>query len=221
MKPQIAPSLLSADFVHMERELEWFNNSSAELLHYDVMDGVFVPNFSFGWTVLQSIAPALKKPVDVHLMCMRPEKWIPVLKELPVRYMTVHQEVVYHLHRMVDQIHEAGLKAGVALNPATPITTLEEILPMLDLVLIMTVDPGFGGQKFIESSVDKVRRMRKMIDDCGSHALIEVDGGVTLETAPRLIEAGVDILVSGSGVFKAKDPIAMVDAIRNCYDKKQ
>lgn len=219
MKPQIAPSLLSADFVHMERELEWFNNSSAELLHYDVMDGVFVPNFSFGWTVLQSIAPALKKPVDVHLMCMRPEKWIPVLKELPVRYMTVHQEVVYHLHRMVDQIHEAGLKAGVALNPATPISTLEEILPMLDLVLIMTVDPGFGGQKFIESSVDKVRRLRKMIDDCGSHALIEVDGGVTLETAPRLIEAGVDILVSGSGVFKAKDPIAMVDAIRNSCEK--
>lgn len=219
MKPQIAPSLLSADFVHMERELEWFNNSSAELLHYDVMDGVFVPNFSFGWTVLQSIAPALKKPVDVHLMCMRPEKWIPVLKELPVRYMTVHQEVVYHLHRMVDQIHEAGLKAGVALNPATPISTLEDILPMLDLVLIMTVDPGFGGQKFIESSVDKVRRMRKMIDDCGSHALIEVDGGVTLQTAPRLIEAGVDILVSGSGVFKAKDPIAMVDAIRNCCEK--
>lgn len=219
MKPQIAPSLLSADFVHMEHELEWFNNSSAELLHYDVMDGVFVPNFSFGWTVLQSIAPALKKPVDVHLMCMRPEKWIPVLKDLPVRYMTVHQEVVYHLHRMVDQIHEAGLQAGVALNPATPISTLEEILPMLDLVLIMTVDPGFGGQKFIESSVDKVRRMRKMIDESGSHALIEVDGGVTLQTAPRLIEAGVDILVSGSGVFKAKDPIAMVDAIRNCCEK--
>lgn len=219
MKPQIAPSLLSADFVHMEHELEWFNNSSAELLHYDVMDGVFVPNFSFGWTVLQSIAPALKKPVDVHLMCMRPEKWIPVLKELPVRYMTVHQEVVYHLHRMVDQIHEAGLKAGVALNPATPISTLEEVLPMLDLVLIMTVDPGFGGQKFIESSVDKVRRLRKMIDESGSHALIEVDGGVTLETAPRLIEAGVDILVSGSGVFKAKDPIAMVDAIRNCCER--
>lgn len=219
MKPQIAPSLLAADFVHMERELEWFNNSSAELLHYDVMDGVFVPNFSFGWTVLQSIAPALKKPVDVHLMCMRPEKWIPVLKDLPVRYMTVHQEVVPHLHRMVDQIHQAGLQAGVALNPATPISTLEEILPMLDLVLIMTVDPGFGGQKFIESTVDKVRRMRKMIDDCGSHALIEVDGGVTLDTAPRLIEAGVDILVSGSGVFKAKDPIAMVDAIRNCCEK--
>lgn len=220
MKPQIAPSLLSADFVHMEHELEWFNNSSAELLHYDVMDGVFVPNFSFGWTVLQSIAPALKKPVDVHLMCMRPEKWIPVLKDLPVRYMTVHQEVVYHLHRMVDQIHEAGLQAGVALNPATPISTLEEILPMLDLVLIMTVDPGFGGQKFIESTVDKVRRMRKMIDESGSHALIEVDGGVTLQTAPRLIEAGVDILVSGSGVFKAKDPIAMVDAIRNCCENK-
>lgn len=219
MKPQIAPSLLAADFVHMERELEWFNNSSAELLHYDVMDGVFVPNFSFGWTVLQSIAPALKKPVDVHLMCMRPEKWLPVLKELHVRYMTVHQEVVPHLHRMIDQIHEAGMQAGVALNPATPISTLEEILPKLDLVLIMTVDPGFGGQKFIEFSVDKVRRLRKMIDDRGCNALIEVDGGVTLETAPRLIEAGVDILVSGSGVFKAKDPIAMVDAIRNCCEK--
>ena len=211
----LSPSLLSADFAHLSDDIEMINQSEADMLHFDVMDGSFVPNISFGFPVMASVQPLLQKPMDVHLMTLHPEQWVPQCAKYGVRYMTIHQEACPHMHRTIQQIHEAGMLAGVALNPGTPIGVLEEVLPDLDLVLLMTVNPGFGGQKFIPSMLHKVRRMRQMIQACGSKALIEVDGGVNLQTGLQLKEAGVDILVAGSFVFRAKDPIATIHALKN------
>lgn len=206
MSTQVAPSLLAADFAHLAEEVQMINESQASLLHLDIMDGVFVPNISFGFPVLQSIAPLCRKPLDVHLMIVQPEKFIPEVKALGARYMNVHYEACPHLHRVVQAIRDAGMQPAVTLNPATPVHLLEEIICDVDMVLLMSVNPGFGGQKFIEHTLQKVARLRRMIEENHSHALIEVDGGVNADTAPRLVKAGADILVAGSYVFHAADP---------------
>ena len=202
----ISPSLLSANFANLEKEMAWFNQSSADWLHIDIMDGVFVPNISFGFPVLEHVARICNKPLDVHLMIVQPEKFINEVKALGAYIMNVHYEACPHLHRTVQEIHEAGMKAGVTLNPSTPVCVLEDIIRDVDMVLLMTVNPGFGGQKFIEHSIDKVKALREMIERTGSKALIEVDGGVNGETGKRLAEAGVDVLVAGSYVFGAPNP---------------
>lgn len=213
-RPLISPSLLSADFGNLQRDLDMLNASEADWYHLDVMDGVFVPNISFGFPVMQAMAKHAKKPLDVHLMIVQPEKFIPEVKALGAKVMSVHIEACTHLHRVVQQIKDAGMMAGVVLNPHTPVSSLEEIITEVDLVLIMSVNPGFGGQAFIESSVEKVRRLRALIDRTGSKALIEIDGGVNRETAKRLVEAGADVLVAGSAVFGAPDPAAEIVALK-------
>ena len=210
----VSPSLLAADFLHLDSDIEMINRSEAEWLHLDVMDGVFVPNISFGFPVLEAVASKCKKALDVHFMIVHPEQYIKQTAKLGAMMMNVHYEACTHLHRTIQEIHDAGMKAGVTLNPATPVSVLEDIIQDVDMVLLMSVNPGFGGQKFIENTIDKVKRLRKLIEEKGSKALIEVDGGVQGETAPRLVAAGVDVLVSGSYVFKNATPEAVIHSLR-------
>ena len=202
----ISPSLLAADFANLTKDIDMINRSEADWLHLDVMDGVFVPNISFGFPVLQAVAKICKKPLDVHLMIVDPGKFTEQVKALGAYMMNVHYEACPHLHRTIQQIHNAGMKAGVTLNPHTPVNVLEDIIQDVDMVLLMTVNPGFGGQKFIEHSIEKVKKLKQLIQQTGSHALIEVDGGVNGDTGRRLVEAGVDVLVAGSYVFGAENP---------------
>ena len=211
---EIAPSVLAANFVRLEDEIRDVEQNGADLLHLDVMDGHFVPNISFGPPVIKSIRTVTNLPLDVHLMTYNPQDYLDVLESISVQYISFHVEAVPHLDRMIQNIKGRNIKAGIALNPGTPIGAIEEVLPLLDYVLIMSVNPGFGGQRFIEHSVDKVARLREMIDRKGLSTMIEVDGGVNLETGKRLVDAGADVLVAGNFVFKSPDPIQTIKDLK-------
>ena len=213
--PLVSPSLLSADFGHLSRDIQMLNESQCDWFHLDVMDGVFVPNISFGFPVMQAMARDAQKPLDVHLMIVQPEKFVAEVKALNAKVMNVHYEACTHLHRVVQQIKAHDMMAGVTLNPHTPVSVLDDIIGDLDLVMLLSVNPGFGGQRFIEHAVEKTRRLRELVDRTGSNALIEIDGGVNRETGAKLVAAGADVLVAGSAVFKAADPKAEIEALRN------
>jgi len=202
----VSPSLLSADFGHLADDIAMLNRSEADWYHLDVMDGVFVPNISFGFPVMEAMAKLATKPLDVHLMIVQPEKFVTQVADLGAKIMNVHYEACTHLHRTVQQIKAAGMMAGVTLNPHTPVSLLEDIIGDLDLVMLMSVNPGFGGQKFIEHAVEKTRRLKQLIQANGTSTLIEIDGGVNRTTGKLLADAGADVLVAGSAVFKAQDP---------------
>ena len=211
----VSPSLLSADFAHLAEDLEMINKSNAQMLHLDVMDGVFVPNISFGFPVIKYVQQYCTKPLDVHLMIIEPQKFVNEVRDCGAEIMNVHYEACTHLNRVVQQIHNAGMRAGVTLNPATPVCMLRDIITEVELVLLMSVNPGFGGQAFIPGTLNKVRELRDLIIDTGSKALIEVDGGVNATTGAQLKEAGADILVAGNYVFKAQDPQEAIDTLCN------
>lgn len=206
----VSPSILSADFGHLADDVKMLNASECDWVHVDVMDGVFVPNISLGFPVIKALTQYSEKPLDVHLMIVEPQKFIAEVKATGAAYMTVHVEACTHLHRVVSQIKEAGMKAGVALNPHTPVSVLEDIIGEVDLVLLMSVNPGFGGQRFIPQTLEKVRKLRNMIQTSGSHAVIEIDGGVNRETGKLLADAGADALVAGNAVFKAENPASEI-----------
>ena len=211
----VSPSLLSADFGHLADDIAMLNRSEADWYHLDVMDGVFVPNISFGFPVMEAMAKLATKPLDVHLMIVQPEKFVTQVANLGAKIMNVHYEACTHLHRTVQQIKAAGMMAGVTLNPHTPVSLLEDIIGDLDLVMLLSVNPGFGGQKFIEHTVEKTRRLKQLIQANGASTLIEIDGGVNRTTGKLLADAGADVLVAGSAVFKAQDPEEEIRALKH------
>jgi ribulose-phosphate 3-epimerase len=212
--PIIAPSILSADFLNLGRDIEMVNNSEADWFHLDVMDGRFVPNISYGMPIIAQMKKMAKKTFDVHLMIVEPEKYFEDFKKAGADYLTIHYEVCHHLHRQLTAIRALGMKSGVAINPHTPVDMLQDILDDIDMVLVMSINPGFGGQKFLPLTMNKIRRMKEMIIKAGTNTLIEVDGGVTLENAPELVAAGVDVLVAGNTVFSAPDPTDMIKKLK-------
>ena len=210
----LAPSLLSADFLHLQREVEMINNSEADWLHLDIMDGVFVPNISFGFPIIKELSKISTKVLDAHLMIVEPWKFITQFRDIGVQYLSVHYEACTHLHRTIGEIKDAGMKAGVVLNPHTPVELLQDILEEVDMVLLMSVNPGFGGQKFIPHTCDKIRRLRTMIDERNLNVLIQIDGGIDLHTGKLVLNSGADVLVAGNSVFKAENPIEMIKRMK-------
>lgn len=214
MTPKIAPSVLAADFANLQKDAELINKSEADFFHIDIMDGRFVPNISFGIPVTEAIAKHAKKPLDIHLMIVEPEKYVPAFAACGAEYISVHYEACPHLHRNLQQIKDLGVKAGVALNPHTPVELLEPVIKDVDMVCMMSVNPGFGGQKFIEGTYDKVKKLREIISKHNATTLIEIDGGVNANNAPMLVNAGADVLVAGSFVFNAEDPVATISKLK-------
>ncbi|MBN2273613.1 MAG: ribulose-phosphate 3-epimerase [Bacteroidales bacterium] len=215
MTRYIAPSILAADFANLQKEIEIINASKADFIHCDIMDGVYVPNISFGLPVVEAVKRHAQKPLDVHLMIVEPERYLKKFRDAGAFYLTVHQETCMHLHSTVTEIKKLGMKAGVSLNPHTPVNTLEEIINDVDMVLIMTVNPGFGGQEFIPRSYEKIRKLKALIESSGSHALIEVDGGVDLTNAGTLFETGVNVLVTGTTIFESENPAETIRQLKN------
>ncbi len=214
--PIISPSILTADLSNLSLAIEMINRSEADWVHIDVMDGVFVPNITFGFPVVEAVKKLSKKPLDVHLMIVNPERHFESFKNAGAHYLTIHYETCQHLHRSVQQIREMGMKPGVVLNPHTPVQLLHDILPYIDMVLIMTVNPGFGGQKFIQSSYTKIKELKEMISQQGLNTLIQVDGGVNLVNAGLLVDSGVDVIVAGNTVFSSADPIEAISQLKHC-----
>lgn len=211
----VSPSLLSADFGHLAKDIEMLNSSEASWIHCDVMDGVFVPNISFGFPVIKAVKSLTDKPLDVHLMIVNPQNYISQVRDCGAAIMNVHQEACVHLDRTINAIKSAGMKAAVTLNPSTPVVMLEDVIAELDMVLLMSVNPGFGGQSFIENTYNKISKLKKLIEESKSNALIEIDGGVNVQTAPLLAKAGADVLVAGSAVFKAPNPSQMISYLNS------
>ena len=210
----VSPSLLSADFLHLSKDIEMVNRSQADWFHLDIMDGVFVPNISYGLPVVSQIKKIATKPLDVHLMIVQPERYVEAFHKAGADILTVHYEACTHLHRTIQQIKAQGMKAGVSLNPHTPVSLLEDVIEDIDVVLLMSVNPGFGGQTFIEQTINKVDKLKKLIMESNSHTLIEIDGGVNFETGKRLVNAGADALVAGSFVFNSPDPEANIKGLK-------
>lgn len=215
MEVIVSPSLLSADFLNLGKDVEMVNESRADWFHLDIMDGVFVPNISYGLPVVAQIKKAARKPLDVHLMIVQPERYVEEFRKAGADILTVHLEACTHLHRTIQQIKAAGMKAGVSLNPHSPVGLLEDVIRDIDVVLLMSVNPGFGGQSFIEQTIEKVKKLKTLIQSAGAKTLIEIDGGVNFETGRRLVEAGADALVAGSFVFNSPDPKSRIKGLKN------